>query len=55
MPTESIGFLKKHTTAVKCLNAEIKNENRASIGAFKRAGFLQVSEENDLLLFECKI
>lgn len=50
--TESIKYLMNHKVAVNCLHAEIKLANHASIAAFKKVGFLLVSEGHDLCQFE---
>ena len=53
--TESISYLKKHTTIVKFLDADIKTVNHASIATYEGAGFFQVGKDEDLLRFEYKI
>lgn len=52
---ESISYLMKRKAAVKCLDAEIKIANHASIATFEGVGFSQVSQEQDLLRFEYNI
>lgn len=48
----SIGLFSTKFTDVALLEAEIKQENRASLSLFKGIGFVPVKEENNLAHYE---